>query len=87
MLNLRAFPLDQVRLFITHVISGVAEDCFLVFFIQAAAEFSWGAHPEGVRLYDCFLADQSAGGDDGAGSDDGAVKNDAAHADEAAGFQ
>jgi len=84
--ELRALSLHQVRLLVAQVIIDVAEDCLLVFFIQVAAEFSWGAHPEGVRFYDRFLRDQGAGGDDGARSDDGAVEDDGAHADEAAGF-
>src|ERR1019366_6629806 len=48
--ELRAFSLPQVRLFVFQIVVGVAEDHLLVFFIQAAAEFSRGAHPEGVRL-------------------------------------
>jgi len=51
-----------------------------------AAECSWGTHPEGIRLDNCFLGEQGTCGDDGAGSDDGAVENDGTHADEAAGF-
>jgi hypothetical protein len=84
--ELRAFSLHQVRLLVAHVIVDVAEDCLLVFFVQAAAEFSWRTHPEGIRLDNRVLGDQGAGGDDGAGSDDGAVEDDGAHADEAAGF-
>src|SRR5450759_2677676 len=60
-----AFSLPQVRLFVSQIVVGVAEDHLLVFFIQVAAEFPRGAHPEGVRLHDRFLRDQGAGGDDG----------------------
>ncbi len=84
--ELEAFSLQQVGFLVGHVIVGVAEDGFFVFFVEVAAEFSWGAHPEGIGLYYCVLWDQGTGGDDGAGADDGAVEDDAAHAYEAAGF-
>src|ERR1700674_4194557 len=84
--ELRAFSLHQVRLLVAQVIVDVAKDCLLVFFVEAAAECSWGTHPEGIRLDNRFLGEQGTGGDDGAGSDDGAVEDDGAHADEAAGF-
>jgi len=84
--ELEDFSLHQVGLLVAHVIVGVAEDCFLVFLIQVAAECSWGAHPEGIWFDDCLLGDQGAGGDDGAGTDDGAVEDDHAHADKAASF-
>src|SRR5260370_38118238 len=84
--ELQAFSLHQVRLRVSHVIIDVAEDCFLVFLFQAAPEFSWGAHPKGIRFYDRFLGDQGTGGDDGTGSDDGAVEDDGAHAVKAASF-
>src|ERR1039458_1190035 len=84
--ELRAFSLPQVRLFVFQIVVGVAEDHLLVFFIQVAAEFPWGAHPEGVRLHDRLFGNQRAGGDDGAASDDRAVEDDGAHADQAAGF-
>src|ERR1700733_3240297 len=83
---LGAFSLQQVRSFVAYVILGVANDCFFIFFIQLAAEFSWGAHPQGIWFYDGLFRNQGAGGDDGAGSDDGAVEDDGAHADEAASF-
>src|ERR1019366_6873101 len=72
--ELRAFSLPQVRLFVSQIVVGVAEDHLLVFLIQVAAEFPWGAHPEGVRLHDRLFGNQRAGEDDGA------------HADQAAGF-
>src|ERR1035437_1595525 len=84
--ELRAFSLPQVRLFVSQIVVGVAEDHLLVFLIQVAAEFPWGAHPEGVRLHDRLFGNQRAGGDDGAASDDRAVEDDGAHADQAAGF-
>jgi hypothetical protein len=84
--ELRTSSLHQVRLLVAQIIVDVAEDCFLVFFVELAAEFSWRTHPEGIRLDNRFLGDQGTGGDDGAGSDDGAVEDDGAHSDEAAGF-
>jgi hypothetical protein len=45
-------------------------------FVQVAAEFSGGTHPEGVWLDNGLFGNQGAGGDDGAGSDDGSVKDD-----------
>ena len=84
--KLRAFSLHQVRLLVAQVIVDVAKDCFLVSLVEAAAECSWGTHPEGIRLDNRFLGEQGTGRDDGAGSDDGAVEDDGAHADEAAGF-
>jgi hypothetical protein len=84
--QLRALSLHQVRLLVAHVIVGVAEDRCLVVLIKLAAKFSWGAHPEGIRLDDGFLGDQGAGGDDRTGPDYGAIEDDRAHADEAAGF-
>src|SRR5260370_7349642 len=77
--ELRAFSLPQVRLRVSHVIIDVAEDCFLVFLFQAAPEFSWGAHPKGIRFYVRFLGDQGTGGGDRTGSDDGAVEFDGRH--------
>src|ERR1700730_16680895 len=84
--KLRASSLHQVRLLVAQVIVDVAKDCFLIFFVEVAAEFPWRTHPEGIRLDYCLLGQQGAGGDEGAGSDDGAVEDDGAHADEAAGF-
>src|ERR1019366_2965845 len=49
--ELRACSLPQVRLFASQIVVGVAEYHLLVFFIPAAAEFSRGAPPEGVRLH------------------------------------
>src|SRR6266446_400499 len=84
--ELRAFSLHQVRLLVAQIIVHVAKDCFLVFFVEVAAECSWGTHPEGVRLDNRFFGEQGTGGDDRAGPDDGAVEEDGAHADETAGF-
>src|SRR5260370_32941158 len=84
--ELQAFSLHQVRLRVSHVIIDVAEDCFLVFLFQAAPEFSWGAHPKGIRFYDRFLGDQGTGGVDSTGSDAGAVDDDGVHAANAASY-
>src|SRR5260370_42710627 len=84
--ELRGFSLHQVRLLVAQIIVHIPKDCFLVFFVEVAAEFAGGTHPEGIRLDNRFLGEQGTGGDDGAGSAAGAVEGDGAHADEAAGF-
>ena len=53
--GLDALPLHQIRLLISDIIVGVAENCLFVFFVEAALQFSGPSHPKGIRLNDCFL--------------------------------
>ena len=80
-------PLRQVRLFVSQIIVGVAQDRLLLALRQACGgtcrERPSTASPARLTV---LLGNQRAGGDDGACADARAVQDDDAHADQAAVF-